>query len=72
MSGLLLENGYPHSVMTGPTTPGLQAVAVVPPELPPAPVCPPLPAGVQLIDFELQHVPLMHESPGLHLFMGWH
>ena len=38
VSGLLLAKGYPHSVMTGPTTPGLQAVVVVEPELPPAPV----------------------------------
>jgi hypothetical protein len=22
--------------------------------------------------FELQHVPLTHVSPGLHLFIGWH
>jgi hypothetical protein len=35
---LLLANGYPHSVMTGPTTPGLQALAGSPLSLPPAPI----------------------------------
>ena len=33
----LLANGYPHSVMTGPTTPGLQALGVPPLSAPPAP-----------------------------------
>jgi hypothetical protein len=66
---LLLANGYAHSVMTGPTTPGLQAV-VVEPELLPVTVC--WVPGVQLPVLELQHMPLVHVSPGLHLFIGWH
>ena len=31
---LLLANGYPHSVMTGPTMPGVQAVGAEPSERP--------------------------------------
>src|SRR5689334_5979910 len=69
VSGLALAKGYPHSVITGPTTPGLHALAMPPlppaPELPPAPPAPPAP-------FELMHVPPMQLSPGLHLFIGWH
>jgi len=38
VSALALANGYPHSVMTAPTSPGLQAVGVPPLPLPPAPI----------------------------------
>src|SRR4029079_10462300 len=68
VSGLLLANGYPHSVMTGPTTPGVQAGGM-PPETPASIL--PLPEA-QLPVLALQHMPAVHVSPGLHLFIGWH
>src|SRR5436189_6361030 len=69
VSGLALAKGYPHSVMTGPTTPGLQALA--------GPLLlPPVPIGMlpteQLPVLELQHMPSVQVSPGLHLSFGWH
>jgi hypothetical protein len=56
-------------VITGPTTPGLQALGVPPLSPPPAPVGA-LP-GVQLPVLELQHMPPVHVSPAMHLFFGW-
>ena len=70
MSALALANGYPHSVMTAPTTPGWQALGVPPLLLPPAPVTT-LPES-QLPVLALQHMPPVHVRPGLHLFIGWH
>src|SRR3954463_3764483 len=72
VSGLLLANGYPHSVMTGPTTPGVQALGMEPPESPEPPASiRPVP-GPQLPVLALQHMPPVHVSPPLHLFIGWH
>src|SRR5882724_10829485 len=56
--------------MTVPTTPGLQALAGSPLSLPPAPIR--TPPGPQLPVLTLQHMPSVHASPGLHLFIGWH
>src|SRR5690348_16192821 len=69
VSGLLHANGYPHSVMMVPTTPGSQAVVGLPPLPPPAPICM-LPES-QLPVLALQHMPSVHVSPALHLSMGW-
>jgi hypothetical protein len=73
VSGLALAKGYPHSVMTAPTTPGLQAVGVPPLALPPLPP-PPIATAPesQLPVLALQHMPPVQVSPGLHLFIGWH
>lgn len=70
VSGLLLANGYPHSVMTGPTTPGLHAVAGSLASLPP-PGVGMLPVE-QLPVLELQHIPPVQVRPGMQWFLGWH
>jgi hypothetical protein len=69
VSGLLLANGYPHSVMTGPTMPGVHAVGVDA-SAPPASIK--AVPDAQLPVLALQHMPPVQVSPGMHLFMGWH
>src|SRR5689334_19375221 len=66
VSALLLWNGYPQSVMTGPTTPGVQTVPF-PFGFPLAPPAPLLLFGrLQLFVAESQHVPFVQLSPALH------
>jgi hypothetical protein len=60
--------------MTGPTTPGAHAPALVVglPDPPEPPVGARFVGAVQTFVFESQHSPPMHVSPALHLFIGWH